>query len=310
VSSVNGGVSDEQNCGHHGERSMNPGDFCLPRHLQRIWDGSPIEGRRVLIRCYHGLGDTIQFIRFVPAVMARASSVHVWAQPELLPLLQTMTPAANLLPLHDGAPDVAWDVDLELMEVPEAIGVPMLSPALEYPYLQVAPLGLTPDDRPSVGLYWRAGPWDPRRSIAVEALRPVLSVSSVRWVIAQPDATDAECTTIGGLMPNQGDLVHYASLLRSLDLLITVDSMPAHLAGALGVPTWVLLHADPDWRWQAAPSRCPAYPTLRLFRQSRQGDWSSVVHDVRRTLTVSCRTLGERARGDAGLASEVVRRGQ
>jgi hypothetical protein len=243
-------------------------------------------------------------------VMARASSVHVWAQPELLPLLQTMTPAPNLLPLHDGAPDVAWDVDLELMEVPGAIGVPMLSPALESPYLHVAPLSLEPDDRPSVGLYWRAGPWDPRRSIAVEALRPLLSVSSVRWVIAQADATDAEYGAIGGLRPNRSDLVHYAQLLRSLALLITVDSMPAHLAGALGVPTWVLLHADPDWRWQAARSRCTAYPTVRLFRQSRQGDWSPVVRDVTRALTISRRTLGEVATRDGGLARELVRGGQ
>jgi hypothetical protein len=91
-----------------------------PRHLQYIWDGTPLAGKRVLVRCYHGLGDTIQFIRYVPLIKEIAREVMVWAQPALLPLLRTLRGIDLLLPLHDGTPDVEYDVDVESMELPKA----------------------------------------------------------------------------------------------------------------------------------------------------------------------------------------------
>src|SRR5437868_14123606 len=90
----------------------------LPRHLQWIWDGSALHGRRVLVRCYHGLGDTIQFIRYIPLLQRIAAEVVVWVQPSLIPLLQTMVHEITFMPLHDGTPEYAYDVDVELMELP------------------------------------------------------------------------------------------------------------------------------------------------------------------------------------------------
>src|SRR5215204_5516154 len=94
------------------------GDFTKPRHEQRIWTGAPLGARRVLIRCYHGLGDTIQFIRYVPLVKRIAAHVGVWAQPPLLPLLASMRSIDALRPLHDGVVELDFDVDVEVMELP------------------------------------------------------------------------------------------------------------------------------------------------------------------------------------------------
>jgi len=255
----------------------------LPRHLQRIWNGAPIDGQRVLIRCYHGLGDTLQFARFVPDVMDRAASVHLWAQPKLLELLSTMRPSPVLLPLHDGTPDVAFDVDLESMEVPDALQRPLLAPARELPYFHVNPGALAADRRPTVGLVWRAGVWDPRRSLTMRELHPLLDLHGIRWVIAQADAVDEECAHLPACRPDIERIVDHARVLRDLDLLITVDSMPAHLAGALAVETWLLLHSDPDWRWRTDEARI-AYPTIRRFMQRTAGDWAPVIRTVRSEL--------------------------
>src|ERR1051325_8105906 len=90
----------------------------LPRHFQYIWNGTSLKGKRVLVRCYHGLGDTIQFIRYMPLVKAIAAEVIVWAQQPLIPLLKTVQGIDRLLPLHDGTPEVEYDADVEIMELP------------------------------------------------------------------------------------------------------------------------------------------------------------------------------------------------
>ena len=110
----------------------------LPRHFQYIWDGSPLEGKRVLIRCYHGLGDTIQFIRYAPLVKPIAKKVMVWMQPKLIPLLQSVHGIDQLLPLHDGTPDVVYDVDVELMELPHIFRTTLCTVPATIPYLHVA----------------------------------------------------------------------------------------------------------------------------------------------------------------------------
>ena len=222
----------------------------LPRHEQAIWDGTPLDAQRVLIRCYHGLGDTIQFARFIPLVERVAASVVVWAQPSLIPLLRTMRTRAEFLPLHDGTPEVEYDVDVEIMELayvfrvtPETLPRP--------PYLFVEPA-----ERPrgGIGVAWRAGEWDPNRSVPVEMFDGIPFVSLDR---DNPDA-DTPLKT--------------ARLMRTLDLVVSVDSMPAHLAGALRVPVWTLLPAQCDWRWMDGRSDTPWYPTMRLFRYAMPMD--------------------------------------
>lgn len=110
-------------------------DWSIPRHLQSIWNGAPLEGKRVLVRCYHGLGDTIQFARFVPLLNNIASEVIVWAQPPLIPLLETMRGMGRRLPLHDGRPDVEYDVDVEIMELPHVFRTTLITIPAETPYL-------------------------------------------------------------------------------------------------------------------------------------------------------------------------------
>lgn len=251
----------------------------LPRHEQWIWDGRPLAGKRVLVRCYHGLGDTVQFIRFLPALRAVARETIVWAQPALLPLLRTAAGIDRLLPLHDGTPDVAHDAEIELMELPHFFRPTLATLPAAVPYLHATPARLprTPG-RKAIGLVWQAGNWDARRSVPPALLGALACVRGVEFFSLQRGASrpprlpmrDASCSAPEAT----------AAVMRALDLVITVDSFPAHLAGALGVPVWTLLHATPDWRWMHRRSDTPWYPTMRLFRPPRPGDWASVIEDV------------------------------
>jgi hypothetical protein len=251
-------------------------DWHRPRHLQSVWDGTSPAGRHVLVRCYHGLGDTIQFIRFVPGVQAIAAEVTVWAQPVLLPLLRTMPGIGRLLPLHDGTPDVAFDVDIEVMELAHLIRtVPATLPA-QVPYLFPGQVMQRRDFGLQVGMVWQAGEWDDSRSIPVALLRPLSEVPGVTLHILQRDAAAPGF----GLASGADDILEAARIMATLDLIVSVDSMPAHLAGALGLPVWMLLAHRADWRWMEGREDTPWYPTMRLLRQPRPGDWSAVVARV------------------------------
>jgi hypothetical protein len=254
-------------------------DTSRPRHLQCVWDGSDLRGRRVLIRCYHGLGDTIQFIRYAPLVRAIAREVIVWAQPELLPLLRTVPGIDQLLPLHDGAPEVRFDADVEVMELPYVFRTTLGTMPRQVPYFSVPPVTLEGDGL-RVGIAWRAGTWDERRTIPFELLRPLLAIPGVSWYRLQRDAPAGECDP--QLRPvDTSTVVNTAGAIRDLDLVLSIDSMPAHLAGALGAAVWTLLPSDADWRWLHGCDESPWYPTMRVFRQSSAGDWRPVVDRVR-----------------------------
>ncbi len=252
-----------------------------PRHHQYVWDGSPLEGRRVLIRCYHGLGDTVQFIRYVSHVKRLAREVIVWTQPALLPLLRNMPGIDRLLPLHNGRPDVAYDVDVEVMELAHVFRSTEATLPAATPYLHARPATLRPTHATRLGLIWAAGEWDNRRSVPVDALRPLLAFPDVEFHVLQRGPARHALPRGAAHCDSGSDCVaRLASVMRALDLVISVDSFPAHLAGALGVPTWTLLHAEPDWRWMSGRDDSPWYPTMRLFRQERAGDWSAVVARV------------------------------
>ena len=258
----------------------------LPRHYQYIWNGEALDGKRVLIRCYHGLGDTIQFIRFVPLVKKVAIEVIVWAQPKLLPLLATMPGIDQLLPLHDGTPEVAYDVDVELMELPHIFRTTLLTLPQTVPYLQVAPLHLLPKNNGLVvGLVWRAGDWDERRNIPFYALLPLANIPNIQFIILQANAALAGWQTGFGIDVSDKSFMEHASIIKGLNVLISVDSMPAHLAGALGVPVWNALQANADWRWMNEREDSPWYPTMRLFRQEKAGDWEGVIKRVAEELS-------------------------
>ena len=253
----------------------------LPRHLQYVWNGTPLQGKRVLVRCYHGLGDTIQFIRYAPQLKKCATEVIVWAQPPLIPLLETANGIDRLLPLHDGTPEAAYDVDVEVMELPYIFRTTLETIPSHIPYLHAAPMPLSlPSNKKVVGLVWKAGDWDERRSIPFSFLSPLFLVEGIEVLILQGGAVQAGWQEGFGQHLGDFPLSDYARLIKSLDLLITVDSMPAHLAGALNVPVWTLLHADADWRWMENRNDTPWYPTMQLLRQKEPGDWNGVIATV------------------------------
>lgn len=259
----------------------------LPRHQQYIWQGDSLAGKRVLVRCYHGLGDTIQFIRFAPLLKQVAKEVIVWAQPPLLPLLKTVSGIDQLLPLHDGTPEVDFDVDVEIMELPHIFRTTVETIPRQVPYLFADAMPLTKNPGAfSVGLVWRAGDWDPRRYLTFEHLKPLFGIKGVQFYILQASAEEAGWEKGYGIHPGEFPLSTYAQVVRGLDLLVTIDSMPAHLAGAIGVPVWTLLHADADWRWMKERNDSPWYPTMRLFRQKKQGEWSEVIDRVKAEMAV------------------------
>src|SRR4051812_11338427 len=146
-----------------------------PRHLQQVWDGRPLAGQRVLVRCYHGLGDTMQFVRLLPLLRRRAREVILWAQPQLLDVLATAAGFDRLLPLHDGDPDVARDADIELMELPHILRLDCAEIPQQVPYLlrELRRRSRAPATRRRVGIAWRAGAWDAARSITAGQLAPL-----------------------------------------------------------------------------------------------------------------------------------------
>jgi hypothetical protein len=260
-------------------------DPTLPRHYQGVWDGRPLRGKRVLVRCYHGLGDTIQFIRYAPLLKEIASAVIVWAQPPLLELLRTVEGIDELFALHNGTPEVAYDVDCEVMELPFIFRSRVETIPSKIPYLHAEPIHLSNGPELAVGLVWQAGNWDQARCIPFSGLQPLADIKGIKLYILQANAKEAGWKEGFGTNPGEFSLTDYAGVIKGLDLLITADSMPAHLAGALNVPVWTMLHEEADWRWMADRRDSPWYPSMRLFQQKTPGDWETVIAHVAEALT-------------------------
>ena len=236
----------------------------LPYHQRWVWDGRPFDGRAVLVRCYHGLGDSLQFLRYLPALRQRAASVTLEVQPALLPLLRGMGCIDRLVPFDPAHPLPPADCDLEVMELASALRI---TPArLPPPYLTAVPQPIHPG--PVVGLCWQAGGWNPARSVPPAALA---GLTALPCVTLCPGPTALAVLNPAGCPDALPDT---AALVASLALVITVDTMVAHLAGALGVPTWLLLRHDADWRWGAGQANTEWYPTVRLYRQPVPDDWA------------------------------------
>ncbi len=247
-----------------------------PYHTRCVWDGRPLAGRRVLIRCYHGLGDTIQSLRFGPSLRRLGCTVMVEAQPELLALLRPLDWIEAAVPLGQ-ADGLEAEIAMESMELAHALRVTPGTLPAAVPYL-IAPETPTPAPGavPRVGLVWRAGGWDPRRSMDLEELAPLLAVAGVEFHSLQLGAAAEDLARFGLTDGSKPQIEGLAATLAGLDLFVTVDTMAAHLAGALGRPVWTLLRAEADWRW-GLEDRTPWYPTMRLHRQRREGDWRDPV---------------------------------
>jgi len=251
---------------------------------QPYWRGEPLAGKSILIYAEQGLGDTLQFVRFAAPLKRVAHETVFWVQPQLLALVAGVRGVDRVMPLHDGRPEVEYDVDLEIMELPHALRVSVESLADEVPYVAREALASRPRGRrrrPHVGIAWAGGGWDARRSLPREALERLVDADSQQFFSLQYGAgqlpegvVDLAC----------GPIEELARRMARLDLVIGVDSMVAHLAGAMGLGTWTLLPASCDWRWMADREDSPWYPGMRLYRQQAAGRWGDVVDRVRADL--------------------------
>jgi hypothetical protein len=245
----------------------------LPYHLRWVWDGRPVDGRSVLVRCYHGLGDTIQFARFLPLLRRRAAELTVEMQPRLIPLFDPEI-ADRLVPFDPAHPMPPAECDIEIMELAFALRTPPA--AMRPPYITARPAVLPPG---TVGLCRMAGDWDSDRSIPHALLEPLCGM-------AECVTLDPEPSPLAVRNPQGApfDMAETAALVAGVSLVITVDTMIAHLAGAMGKPTWLLLKHDPDWRWSPRTRRSEWYPSMRLYAQPEPGAWEPVIDEVRRDL--------------------------
>jgi hypothetical protein len=251
----------------------------LPYHQRWVWDGTPIDGRDVLVRCYHGLGDTIQFARYLPLLASRAASVTVEAQPELVDLLRHQPIAA--VPFDRDRPLAPAECDIEITELAFALrtGPDRLAP----PYLRAGHAALP---RGAIGLCHTTGGWDPARRVPADLLEPICAERPC--VALVPGPSPLAVLNPEGCSP---DVMATAAIINALDLVVTVDTMVAHLAGALGRPTWLLLKHDPDWRWSPQRGASDWYPTTRLYVQPEPRDWATPLARLRKDLrTISPNT--------------------
>ncbi len=258
------------------------------------WDGDVRPGLTLLVFAEQGLGDALQFSRFATALAQTGIRVVVVAAPPLVPLLATVPGVALALGPDDPVP--RHDAHAPLLSLPGLLGIGPRDIPSSVPYIMAAPerrmqaaAALEPyRSRLKVGLAWAGNPAhanDRRRSVALAALAPLFAASETVWFSLQPTQDDAAAASVAGAstlvrLPIRSELAGTAALIAELDLIVTVDTSIAHLAGALAKPTWVLLPFAPDWRWQLGRSDSPWYPTARLFRQPETGAWDAVVRDV------------------------------
>jgi tetratricopeptide (TPR) repeat protein len=272
----------------------------LPEHPSRnfpqpLWDGSDLAGRTILLHAEQGFGDSIQFVRYAPLVAERGGRVILECQAPLVRLLETMNGVEQVIARDTELPE--FDLQAPLMSLPFLFQTTLDTVPVQIPYLTApaSPLKLSrsPHAKLHVGIVWAGNPerqGDRDRSCPLHYFYPVLELPEVACYSLQKGAVVSELAQLSNQYPIQDlseqlhDFADTAAAIQQLDLIITVDTAVAHLAGALGHPVWVVLAHLPDWRWMCDRLDSPWYPGMRLFRQSAPGDWSSVFTQVVKAL--------------------------
>jgi Flp pilus assembly protein TadD len=276
-----------------------------PSFRQPLWDGSSLQDQTILLFAEQGLGDTLQFIRYAPIVQQHGGTVIVQCQEPLLRLLATSAGIDRLVP--EGAAVPPFDVQAPLLSLPRILRTTLATIPAQVPYLSVDPASsahwqrqLSGVEGLKVGIAWQGNPEHPRdrrRSVPLLAFAPLAGVPGVRLVSLQKgpgrEQLPAMADRLGllDMADHLQDFADTAALISHLDLVITVDTAVAHLAGALGIAVWLALPSTPDWRWLRERENSPWYPSMRLFRQSTWGDWPEVFE----RLTEALRTQGDGA---------------
>jgi len=280
-------------------RLSNPqlAGWLLPTDRPR-WRGEELGGKTLLLQSEQGYGDTLQFARYAPLAKARGGRVVLRAPQALLPILKTAPGIDAVVGPEDKAPP--FDLHLPLLSLPLIVGTQADTVPAAIPYLVPDP-GLVARWRErlgnhaglAVGLVWQGNPAHPndrRRSIQLDYLRPLLDCPGVRFVSLQVGPGREQLIGLEDRIVDAGSQVDTtsfadtAAIVANLDLVISIDSAMAHLAGALGKPVWIMLATAADWRWLKAGEGTPWYPQARLFRQQVAGGWAEMVRRLRAAL--------------------------
>lgn len=255
------------------------------------WRGEPIEGRTILIHTEQGFGDTMQFVRYAPLVAARGARVILECQPALARLMVGVAGVEQVIPRGQPLPE--FDLHVPTMSLPLAFATTLESIPATVPYIAPpAAAGGQWIDVPElfpgrrVGLVWagdarhydvECNMTDRRRSVSLDAYAPLFAIHGPRFFSLQIGPASAQASSrpeLVDLTARIKDFADTAGLVAQLDLVVTVDTSVAHLAGAMGKPVWVLSRLDNCWRWLTGRNDSPWYPTLRLYRQTAPGDWA------------------------------------
>jgi Flp pilus assembly protein TadD len=276
---------------HYEVRRHIPG-FALRKVTPAPWDGAPLEGRRLLVHSEQGMGDVIQFARYLPRLGDLDGDVTVLVHNRMRPILTGLDDRVTIVEADAGVP--SYDVETPMLSLPMLLGLPDPA-ALTGTYLDAAPdrverwrETLPQGGKLRVGIAWQGCPdyaADHRRSIPLTKFTPLSLIEGVRLVSLQigggseqlPKQGWAERVfNPGDALDADGAFLDSAAILRNLDVLVTSDTAIAHLGGAMGVETWLALAHVPDWRWGLRGETCPWYRSVRLFRQQSPGDWDGV----------------------------------
>ena len=264
--------------------------------LQPLWQGEPLQGKTVLVYVEQGFGDTLQFCRYLPKLAEQGATVHFHCQPELYGLLSSLEGVAEL-EIRDFSKAVQgkFDYYVPLMSLPYLFDTNADTIPAETPYLYPEAERKAywqqrlAHDGFKIGLVWAGSGGhlkDKRRSLDLKELAPLAGLENVTWYSLQKGSAETQLADentvleITNLSADINDFSDTAAIIANLDLVISVDTSVAHLAGALGCPAWVMLFNGPDWRWQLKREDSPWYPSLRLFRQTPGEAWSAVVTRV------------------------------
>ena len=273
------------------------------RDFGPVWRGEDLAGRTILLHPEQGFGDTLQFARYAPMVAARGGRVVMEVQPPLVRLMHSLRGVAQVVALGDPLPP--FEAHCPLLSLPRAFATRLHSIPAAIPYLQADPAhgggwaARLPTSGLRVGLVWAGGlhphangvtVFDQRRSLPLAAFAPLAGIAGVHLVSLQagPAAEQLQTPPAGmAVLDPMGDMADFAdtaALVMALDLVITVDTAVAHLAGALGRPVWMLSRSDGCWRWLEGRDDSPWYPSLRLYRQTVPFEWDPVIDRVREDL--------------------------
>jgi tetratricopeptide (TPR) repeat protein len=265
----------------------------LPKPIRPYWNGMPLPGRRLVISTDQGFGDSFQFARYIPMAAARCGEVTLICRKPQVSLLSRVPGVKRCVQDLSQAGEHAafcW-----LASLPYVFGTEVSTIPTPVPYLAADPIRRAHwrselarrigSDGVRVGLVWAGNienTADWRRSIGLAALRELTSIPGIQLVPLQMPLPDADRAVFAelGLHDFSADLTDFgetAAVIANLDLIVSVDSAVAHLAGAMGVPTWTLIYEPADWRWMTRREDSPWYPTMRLFRQPRAGQWDEPI---------------------------------